>query len=287
MRSVAMISRIVMLFCFLILSCHTVSAATAPGEVFRTQVGDIRVDMLPEVQRMGKQDILLGVSSEDIAKFIPSGTYPSAVAVFLVRTPNRTILIDTGYGTKVAENLAFCGVKPEDIDAVLITHSHGDHIGGLLKDGAPAFPNASVYIAKPEYEWSESVREKLAPYRKVEQFTPGGLESGDELIPGIRPIAAYGHTPGHTLFMIGSKGRRLLVWGDLTHAMAIQMPMPGISVTYDKNPVEAAVSRRAVLKYVSDNKIPVGGMHIAFPGMGRVAPDPKSPNGYSFDPLTE
>lgn len=260
-------------------------AAVGARDTFSTRVGEVEVDMLSEAQREGNLDILIGATSDDIAKYVPTGKFPNAVNVFLVRTPKQTVLIDTGFGTKVADNMASFGVKPEDVGVVLITHSHGDHIGGLLKDGKPAFPNAKVYIAKPEFDWSAAAREKLAPYKQVEQFVPGKLESGAELIPGVRPIAAYGHTPGHTLFMIESKGEKLLIWADLTHAMAIQMPLPGVSVTYDSDPVEAAASRKAVLKYVSDNKIPIGGMHVAYPGLGRVSADPKNPGGYTFDPL--
>lgn len=282
MRSVAMFFCCVMILGFLTAAGSSASAGT--GDTFSTRVGGISVDTLPERQGEGNQDILIGASSEDIERYAPGGKFPNAVNVFLVRTQGQTVLIDTGFGTKVAENLASVGAKPEDVDVVLITHAHGDHIGGLLKDGRPAFPNAKAYISKPDYDWSAAAREKLALYREVERFTPGKLDAGAELIPGVRAIEAYGHTPGHTLFMIESEGERLLIWADLTHAMAIQMPLPGVSVTYDSDPVQAAALRRAVLQYVSGDKIPIGGAHVAYPGLGHVSADPKVPGGYAFNP---
>jgi len=105
------------------------------------------------------------------------------------------------------------------------------------------------------------------------------------VLKGVSAIAAYGHTPGHTMFLVESGGKKLLVWGDLTHAMAIQMPRPSVSVTYDSDPVAAAEARKEVLKYVSENKIPVAGMHVAYPGVGGVETDPENPGGYKFIPI--
>ena len=280
MRVYAFASRAILILGFLAL-------LAAPAFASPIMVGGIRVDALSEQQREGSPGILIGASSDDIARYIPTGSYPMAANVFLVRTPDRTVLIDTGYGRNVEANLASLGLKPEDIDAVLITHSHGDHIGGLLKDGAPAFPNATAYIAAPEYEWSSAAREKLTPYARTELFTPGSLSEGAQLLTGVRPVAAYGHTPGHTLFMIESGGEKLLIWADLTHAMAIQIPLPRVSVTYDYDPVVAAMARELVLKHVSANKIPVAGMHIPNPASGKITPNPDVPGGYMFEPTGE
>jgi glyoxylase-like metal-dependent hydrolase (beta-lactamase superfamily II) len=96
-------------------------------------------------------------------------------------------------------------------------------------------------------------------------------------------LATYGHTPGHTSFLIESKESKLLIWGDLTHAMAIQMPYPQVAVTYDVNPEGAVQSRKAVLTYVSENHIPVAGMHIAYPAIGEIKSI--SDGGYQFLPL--
>jgi glyoxylase-like metal-dependent hydrolase (beta-lactamase superfamily II) len=105
-------------------------------------------------------------------------------------------------------------------------------------------------------------------------------DTATDLIPGVKAFAAYGHTPGHTAFMFESDGVKLLVWGDLTHAMRIQMPCPEVAVTYDVDPVAATQSRKEILEYVSRHKIPVAGMHIAFPAMGAVSSGQE--NGYIF-----
>ena len=269
----------------LTLSTTLASAARASDGVFTMRVGGCEVSMLSEAQRKGGPDILIGASSADIERFIPSGEYPNAVAVYMVRSPEGVILVDTGYGTNLERNMESLGVSPGDVKDLLITHSHGDHIGGLLKDSERAFPNARAHVSKAEYEWSASLRDALGKYGgDVNLITPGTLDGGAEVLPGVLAIAAYGHTPGHTMFMLESKGERLLFWGDLTHAMAIQMPRPGVSVRYDSDPVKAAEARKSVLEYVSLNKIPVAGAHIAYPGIGYISADQENPGGCRFTP---
>jgi glyoxylase-like metal-dependent hydrolase (beta-lactamase superfamily II) len=170
---------------------------------------------------------------------------------------------------------------------------HGDHLGGLLINEKVAFPNAKLYIAQLEYDYwmntdsrgGEQARKVIAAYKsKLQLFTPTDFEDADnDLLSGIQAIAAYGHTPGHTAFLLKSTDARFLIWGDLTHAMAIQMPHPEIAVTYDVNPKEAIVARKKILEYVAKNKIPIAGMHIAFPAMGYIAAN--ATDGYEFKAL--
>jgi glyoxylase-like metal-dependent hydrolase (beta-lactamase superfamily II) len=182
---------------------------------------------------------------------------------------------------------------------------HGDHIGGLLTEGGKiAFPKAKLYLARQERDyWTnaeimktfpedrqsgfKNSQKALAAYGDaVQTFDPQGFDSAPEfLLPGVRAIAAFGHTPGHTLFMVESEEARLLIWGDLTHAMAIQMPVPRVAMTYDVDPAEAVASRLAVLKYVAEKKISVAGMHVPYPGIGEISAISSGPeNGYTFIP---
>lgn len=259
-------------------------ASYAADGVFTVTVGDFEVSMLSERQREGDTSILIGASDADIKKFIPSGKYPSAVSVFMIRTPEGVYLVDTGYGEKLYENMASLGVKPGDVTGLLVTHSHGDHIGGMVMDGKASLPNATVYVSVKEARWSDSLREKLVAYKgRVKEIEPVQLgTAGAPILKGVTAIAAYGHTPGHTVFLIESRGEKLLIWGDLTHAMAIQMPRPDVTVTYDSDPAEAAASRKAILDYVSKNEISVAGAHIAWPGIGRVEKDASGAGEYKF-----
>ena len=267
------------------------------------QIGKYEVSVLNEKESEGDHYNLVGASSEDIKKYIPGEKYPSSTNAFLVRTPNSVLLVDTGYGTKLFQNMEALGVKPEDIDAVFLTHMHGDHIGGLLRDGKTTFPKAKLYLAQKESDyWMNRENMKKAPagrrsgfqksidtlaaYKgRTELFTPGEItKKGNEILPGIRASAAYGHTPGHTAFIVESEGKQLLIWGDLTHAMAIQMPLPNVGVVYDVDLPMAIATRETYLDFIAGEKMPVAGMHIPMPGMGTLKRDPGTPNGYIFTP---
>jgi glyoxylase-like metal-dependent hydrolase (beta-lactamase superfamily II) len=256
--------------------------------VFTYKVGAITVSTLAESQGGGNTRILIGATPEMVEKYLPDGTFPNAVNAFFVKTPDKTILIDAGFGRKLFDNLKEFNTSPEQIDVVLITHMHGDHIGGMLRDGKKSFPNAELYISKEEHDYwmkggNEAQAKVIDAYKdKLKLFDAQPLGSvTKDVIPGVKAIAAYGHTPGHTVFLFDSGGEQLLVWGDLTHAMKIQMPCPEVAVTYDVDPAMAVVSRKKILEYVSANNIPIAGMHIAFPSIGKVKSGDGS--GYVFE----
>ncbi|MDR1022850.1 MAG: MBL fold metallo-hydrolase [Prevotellaceae bacterium] len=269
-------------------------------DVITFSVGDFLVSTLSEGQQSGSGDVLIGATPDMLKKYLPEGTYPSAVNAFLVRTPDKTVLIDAGFGRKLFDNMQSLGVSAEQVGAVLLTHMHGDHIGGLLRGDEPAFPNAELYIAQPEHDYWTSdkamqavpenrrggfrqAQKVIAAYKsRLRLFAPNALGAATpNLFAGFLGIAAFGHTPGHTAYLLESDNSRLLIWGDLTHAMRIQMPRPDVAVTYDVNPKTAAESRRSLLEYAAKNKIPVGGMHVAYPAIGNVKASSKE--GYEFE----
>ncbi len=263
---------------FFVMMIFAGQAVKAQSGLPSQKVGDMELVLLCESQWTGDRSILIGATDEIWNTYAPTGIYFNAVNAFLVRTPDGPVLIDTGYGKKLPANLAEAKVAPAQVGAVMLTHMHGDHIGGLLRGGKAVFPNADIYISREEYNhWSasdnKSAKEVLAVYKeRIKLFDPAQLSDHvyKELLPGIAPIAAYGHTPGHTMYLLRSAGRSLLVWGDMAHAMAIQMPHPEVAVRYDDDPVSAVKSRTAVLEYVARRKIPVAGMHVPYPGMGTV-----------------
>ena len=250
-------------------------------------VGDATISLLSEGQSNSATDKLIGATADILQKYAPEGSVPSACNAFLVQINGKKILIDTGFGRNLFKNIESLGFSVEQIDAVLLTHMHGDHIGGLLRDGKAAFPNAELAVAQAEYDYwmaderSQSVSKIFEAYKgKLKLFTPAvSPETAAATLHGLKPVAAFGHTPGHTAFLLESSDARLLVWGDLTHAMAVQMPHPEVAVVYDVNPEQAIASRKQILEYVSKNKIPIAGMHIAYPAVGDVK---TSAQGYEF-----
>jgi glyoxylase-like metal-dependent hydrolase (beta-lactamase superfamily II) len=262
------------------------------------ELGDMKISIFSEGRNQGNTSILKVCfpnphaegqicgdgETEKIKSVYPEGTFDMGVNVVFVRTPSGNVLIDTGFGKNIESNLKELGLTPADVNSVLLTHMHGDHIGGLLKDGKAFFPNAKVYLSVPEkahWEKTDLPKQIFSVYGdKVQTFTPTEFGTATkELLKGISPIAAYGHTPGHTIYMLESGGKKLMVWGDITHATAVQLAFPETSVTYDSDPVMAAKTRQALFQYLSANNLPFTGMHFIYAPSLLV---PQKDGGYAF-----
>lgn len=237
--------------------------------------------------------------------FLPS-TYQMSLNAFLINTGSKLVLIDTGMGgdgaTKgvssghLLANLKASGYTPEQIDEIYITHFHSDHIGNLLHDGKISFPNAIVRFDKREGDFwlspenqqkyptrkaaMETALHALTPYIQAGHAKP--FEGDVELVPGIRAVEAFGHTPGHTIYLVESQGQKLLLWGDLMHVQILQFAHPEVTIQYDSDSPAAAATRAKVFAEAAKEGYMVGGAHIFFPGVGHMRAEG---NGYVFVPL--
>ena len=192
---------------------------------------------------------------------------PASVSAFLVKTGGNEILFDAANGapdSQLMPVLESLQTTADEVDYIFITHLHGDHIGGLLKEGEAVFSNAVVYINKTEYDaWmamegrqSEGLRNICNAYgERVKTFT---LE--DELPCGIEAVEAYGHTPGHTAYRVGDA----LIAGDVMHGTALQARYPEFSAGFDMDKEMSVKTRRAILK-MAEEGIKVYGMHFPAP----------------------
>lgn len=260
------------------------------GTVMVTALYDGFIDM--------NMSILKNASEEDIRNLLERGfVNPDKlrleVTCFVIDTGNEKILVDMGAGTlfgptlgKAYEHLSTAGFNTDDITAVLITHMHPDHTGGLIDDkGQMRFNHATVYTDKKESEfWLSQENMDKAPENAKSFFTMARatsdpyraagswktFEKNDTLVAGIKAIPAPGHTPGHTAFQITSGTESLLIIGDTVHCMAAQLPNPEIRMTFDTTPDQAITTRKALFDQVSTEKIWVGAMHLPFPGLGKL-----------------
>lgn len=241
-----------------------------------------------------------------LARMFRTNPTPTAVIAFLVNTGNKLVLVDTGaakvFGPTlghVLANLKAAGYDPAQVDVILLTHLHGDHVGGLLTpEGQVAFPNAQVYAAKADADfWLSPVsldkapeaskmffkapQDATAPYIKAGHFTT--FEGQTEILPGIKPVSEHGHTPGHTGYLLESKGQKLLVWGDVVHNAAVQFPQPKVTIEFDSDQAKALATRMHLLNWTSKDRLLVAGAHLPFPGIGHVRAEGK--NSYSWVPV--
>ncbi|MDO1582170.1 MBL fold metallo-hydrolase [Rhizobium oryzicola] len=215
-----------------------------------------------------------------------------SINAFLINTGPKLILIDSGAGSlygpccgKLIDNMRAAGYQPEQVDEIYITHLHADHVGGIAPGGKMAFPKAIVRVSEEDASYwlsdaqqakapsllktmFEGDRASLKPYIDAGKFKP--FRYGETLSEGILPVAAAGHTPGHSFYRVESKGETLLVWGDVVHVAPLQFADPSVTLAYDSEPVMAAATRLAVFSDAARKGYWVGAAHIAFPGLGHV-----------------
>jgi glyoxylase-like metal-dependent hydrolase (beta-lactamase superfamily II) len=246
----------------------------------------------------------IGVPKEEVKKML-SDNFLSPDNVVLeqnspiVNTGDKLVLFDTGMGTSKAfgpttgrqqKSMAEAGIKPGDIDAVVLSHAHIDHIGGIVgADDKSLFPNAQFYIAQSDFDfWTDEsklsgplkdfvvhARKNLLPVRDRLVF----FKDGQEFLPGIQAMAAPGHTVGHHIFMVTSEGKSFAFLGDLTHHAILLLERPRMEFSYDTDPKQAANTRVKLLDTIAANKTPVMSYHFAWPGYGHIV---KTGEGFHY-----
>ena len=271
-------------------------AGARPPQVAKMKLGDFTVTAFGDgIFELATDQLLVDPTPGEVAGLLARqhqpAVQPTSVNAYLVETGRKRILIDSGGGSyfgsalgQFPQALKAAGYKPEDIDEVLITHVHADHIGGLAAKGVRTFPNAVVRLAADERAFwfdranaqkvdasvrstFDAVEGSLRPYLaagKLQDFAPGAT-----LAPGITAIALPGHTIGHTGYRITSRGKTLLVWGDVMHVAAVQRIDPAITIKFDSDQAQARTTRAALLSEAAREHALVAGAHLAFPGIGR------------------
>ncbi len=259
-------------------------------------VGDIECTVIADGEQVFGLDRMQGrypdVPQDALLRALQAADIPPDEITFhfntlLIRTGDELLLVDAGSGTeqgdevgKLLGNLAAAGVQPDEITTVLITHMHGDHIGGVFTPEVEfTFPNARYFVGQQEWRyWADKEllqsmgdfgkmiferMKKLEP--EVKKFTPG-----TQLSPGVRTVAAYGHTPGHTGVMVESQGERLLHAVDILHN-PVQFAHPEWSIKFDTDKTLAQETRFRLLERAANEDLLLLLYHVPFPGLGRVA----------------
>ncbi|HEV2605335.1 MAG TPA: MBL fold metallo-hydrolase [Microvirga sp.] len=276
----------------------------APG-FYRYKVGDIEVTAVHDgsfaipTQNFVRNAEQAQVDQAAQEAFMPQGQIVIPITTLVLNQGGRITLLDTSRGNAPngnwMANFRAAGFDPAQVNTIIISHFHGDHIGGIRgQDGAATFPNAEVMVPTPEWAfWMDDARMNQAPEaqrggfqnarrifgpmaKDVKQYEPG-----KELITGVTSVAAPGHTPGHTTFMISSGNGKLMVMSDTTNHPALFVRNPDWSAVFDMNADEARATRRKMLDMAASERAQVAFYHAPFPATGFIA---KEGNGFRFVP---
>jgi glyoxylase-like metal-dependent hydrolase (beta-lactamase superfamily II) len=229
------------------------------------------------------------------ANRIDADRYLHQFQPILVNTGKELVLFDTGNGSlreeheqlksrlpagHLVERMGQAGYKPEDVDVVVLTHGHPDHIGGLTKGGQPVFPKARYVIGAAEFNFwhkGENVREARQFNRELYMKIVVPLANyatmikpGDEVVPGIRAVDAFGHSPGLMAFTIESEGKRMINWADTCNHYVVAIQRPDLHLDVDDDKEKAVATRKRILDMVASEDLLVAGFHMPFPGLGYV-----------------
>ncbi|PSL19584.1 MBL fold metallo-hydrolase [Shimia abyssi] len=276
----------------------SVGPADAEGLVAarRYRVGAATVHVLSDGYIPLGPEMLNGVTPEEFASLleaahISSDLHPTAVNAFLVEIGESKIMIDAGAGDilgptagKLPEVMNAIGIDPADIDTVIFTHLHGDHIGGVVSPSGNPFINAALRVASADVDfWTNADIQAQAP----DAFKPsfdlaraalGGFGdrvdafgSGEvSLAPGLTTVPLPGHTVGHTGLMLESEGEALFITADIFHVPAVQLSMPGVTIGFDTDQELARQTRLRTLDMIATDRMMMGGSHVALPGLGHL-----------------
>lgn len=234
---------------------------------------------------------------DDVADLMAAHNLPSdkmeiGFTITLVNTGNELILFDTGNdGTsrptagKLRANMAKAGYKPEDVDIIVLTHFHGDHIGGMMVDGKAAFPNARYVTMAKEYDhWvgkeHELTLKNVKPFAEKMTF----INDTGDVVTGVTAVPANGHTPGHTCYHIESEGQRVLVTADTANHFIASLERPDWHVRFDMDKEAAAATRKKIFGMVAADGIPFIGYHMPYPGIGYVTEN--GMGGFTYAPAS-
>ncbi|MDO8652107.1 MAG: MBL fold metallo-hydrolase [Undibacterium sp.] len=275
---------------------------SAPG-YYRLMLGEFEITALSDGTVALPIDKLLtnttpAKTNKALNKFHLTSPVETSVNGYLINTGSKLVLVDTGAGHlfgptlgKLAANIKAAGYQPEQVDEIYITHMHPDHVGGLAEADKPVFTNAIVRADKKDADFwlnqanldkatadekgfFQGAMASLNPYVKADKFK--AFDGDTDLIPGIKAIASHGHTAGHSIFQIESKGQKLMLWGDLMHVAAVQFDKPSVTIHFDSDSKAAAAQRKKAYADAARQGYLVGAAHLSFPGLGYVRTEGKA-----------
>ena len=267
----------------------------------RRRLGDIVVTLIHDGFQDFSFDLLSNITADAARELLVAAHLPPiprmSINSYVIQDGKRTALIDGGAGGfhgggRLKHALAAANIEPSQIDTILLTHAHPDHVGGLATYSAtPLFPHAELVVNAAEVDyWRDETNFLSSPsimqtirrialntfdaYRSVMRTSSEG-----EVIEGVTMTPLPGHTPGHSGYWIHSGGESLLIWGDIVHWPNIQIRKPDVTLVLDHDPVQAAETRVRLFEVLASNNSLVGGMHLNFPGFIRI---PRNGSGYEI-----